>query len=1670
MPTEPLPGPTWRSAEPLPPADDASAPRWRRESQASDKLRRWRRLRIAALVGAFLVCTGLLVWASLWLFPPQPASLVIVGAGYETNLAVPHNAHGREGMRELAAWAGAQPTSFSWYSGLLKLKPEPVELQVNAPWDTTLDRTDAKTIVLYFSAHGAADLDGPFLLRQDADGRPVESNRLRIREVLARLKKLPAGTNKVVIFDATQIESCWPLGILHNDFARGLEQLDAEIAAVPNLVVLSASAPDQRSWASDELRQTLFSYYVLEGLKGAADANEDGRIDAFELHDFVRTSVERWVRANREAVQTPVLLPAGPTGERLAQHILLTMVPKPYHATDPAPSGSWTPPDELAKAWETSGRLSRQTPPPEAYSPLLWQQHRATLLRYEELLRAGDTDNAATLSGQLAELERQIDQGRRIALTSAGNTLAMAKLAPSSAKTPDPANLFQSLWKAKPDQIGPLLQTGLPADLGARQTVRLQLLERIVQEVKADPQLNIERAAELIPRLDEPAVPRPAEAHFLLLLGRNLPQNPPSAELAAAIALALQVRLQAEQAALGLGAGGYPSSERVWPWIQPMIARADEERALAQDLLFIADSKRWAEAVTRLKKAQALYTEAQGRAEALASAFAVRDRLFAELPAFSRVVAVHRAADGELEKVEELWGKLHALAGTLDGPTDLPTAAVTQLGGDAQALTVAFDALRKPRETRLENSSNRTGLADWYEIDAALAYPSWDPALRMRLLTNQRAIERRLMPQTERNAARVFLPSTEAQKKQTLDRAQRQARLALAYLGDAPFVEVPGKEMESAERLTARVQTFGVNEHWWDSVGAVGDNLGRRWQGIPEAANRLTKESAGADLKDTRSELRRGAQLARLLDGTSNDRVYGDLPEGFRSPTECYRKLLLHDLLLGQAQRTLDDHWFAEDDGAPRSRPYYQEAGRRFTADALALVRPAQQPAATALLARLSKPDRLAVSRIPSPVMTSERELHLEYTLKPEDGTKFRPGFSVFRLQGGKALVASFPGKPLSLVAELKPQEASTILPADIAQNLGALAGSHKETARVTLRGFFRGQIVEEETPVELHPLAAKVYYEYPPPPMRAVAVRTAPGVHQLGDSTGSVVFVLDCSGSMGSDPNNPTAKTKFDETTQALEEVLAGLPRGTTVSLWVFGQAVGVAQTATNAEDTIRRLLEPTAWNPDDKEQLPLLMRRIHALEPWNESPIVQTILQAKGDLDKASGSKAIVVLTDGYDNRFERPDKAGKKKSIATALRQGFKDSGIGINVVGFKFPSKEEEDRARAQFRVLEELTPPGRFYATNEAAKLSADLQLAVRQRLRYWIDREDNEKLRDFPEAGLEPRAGDNDIWFRFPDTQTAAGYKMRVDTDRRVLQNVVVNRGDLLLLNLAPGRNGLDWRRAFVTHDDFGDKPTAASGDWRAALVQNKLVNDRGLQMLLMLDKSPEPDEATVQVLRPRETWVEVEAEGATAPFDLRWGAQPGYAVPAWNVESPEWPTRTGTHTPLRPVVRLWWNLIQETSPDAFVSRAADAPALLDRKNIACTVGGKTVTIESIAVETQRVETQGADAPPGKFEDKRCLVVRVSYPQGEEVRLRVEGIAPAGQEHRYYPEAGKYTAIFWPVDEEQARSALSRINLISIGRFKAAAEKNGHFIKMDRLNEPQPQDPRPRPPLGVKYE
>jgi len=153
-------------------------------------------------------------------------------------------------------------------------------------------------VLLYFSGHG---LEGCFL-PVDYDGF---NNKLRHEEIRQIFKQSKA-KHKICIADACHsgtldysgsLTSKGPAPVSLEHYYQAFEDSDGGIA------LLMSSKAEELSLEDHGLRQGVFTYYVLQGMKGAADANNDYIVTVKELYNYVYVKVRQYTAG----VQTPVL-------------------------------------------------------------------------------------------------------------------------------------------------------------------------------------------------------------------------------------------------------------------------------------------------------------------------------------------------------------------------------------------------------------------------------------------------------------------------------------------------------------------------------------------------------------------------------------------------------------------------------------------------------------------------------------------------------------------------------------------------------------------------------------------------------------------------------------------------------------------------------------------------------------------------------------------------------------------------------------------------------------------------------------------------------------------------------------------------------------------------------------------------------------------------------------------------------------------------------------------------------------------------------------------------------------------------------------------------------------------------------------------------------------------
>src|SRR5205823_4187973 len=119
------------------------------------------------------------------------------------------------------------------------------------------------------------------------------------------------------------------------------------------------------------------------------------------------------------------------------------------------------------------------------------------------------------------------------------------------------------------------------------------------------------------------------------------------------------------------------------------------------------------------------------------------------------------------------------------------------------------------------------------------------------------------------------------------------------------------------------------------------------------------------------------------------------------------------------------------------------------------------------------------------------------------------------------------------------------------------------------------------------------------------------------------------------------------------------------------------------------------------------------------------------------------------------------------------------------------------------------------------------------------------------------------------------GYDVRVPIADGLRQPVALAASDRLLLSLIETPRGVEFERTI-----FGfDTPTVfgpiARRDWVASAIQNQLIGGHALRLLVTLEKRFARDERTIQLVKPREIWVELTPRTGSEtapPYALRWG------------------------------------------------------------------------------------------------------------------------------------------------------------------------------------------------------
>ena len=162
-------------------------------------------------------------------------------------------------------------------------------------WLPAFIEKDRSDVYLYFAGHGLASQGGDevFLIPWDGDPDLLDRSAINRSELFASINKL--SPRNVTMF----MDTCYSgdarggSGVLVAD-ARGLRIVKRNTSQLPkNFTLFSAASNEQTAHSHPALKHGLFSYWLMRGLSGEADADNNEKITNGELHEFVSSKVNQ---------------------------------------------------------------------------------------------------------------------------------------------------------------------------------------------------------------------------------------------------------------------------------------------------------------------------------------------------------------------------------------------------------------------------------------------------------------------------------------------------------------------------------------------------------------------------------------------------------------------------------------------------------------------------------------------------------------------------------------------------------------------------------------------------------------------------------------------------------------------------------------------------------------------------------------------------------------------------------------------------------------------------------------------------------------------------------------------------------------------------------------------------------------------------------------------------------------------------------------------------------------------------------------------------------------------------------------------------------------------------------------------------------------------------------
>lgn len=174
-------------------------------------------------------------------------------------------------------------------------------------------RDGESDVFIYYVGHGAPGPDGKsaYLVPVDVQADYIANNGYPLDQFYRMLETLPAKSITVVLDACFSGDS--PAGSLFDNISPTMLKNIEPVREVANTVIFSSADKDQVSTWYPAKRHSMFTYWFLKGLGGAADNDGNQSVTASEMKHYLGKEVKYWAQRESNRVQTPLMLGSGST-------------------------------------------------------------------------------------------------------------------------------------------------------------------------------------------------------------------------------------------------------------------------------------------------------------------------------------------------------------------------------------------------------------------------------------------------------------------------------------------------------------------------------------------------------------------------------------------------------------------------------------------------------------------------------------------------------------------------------------------------------------------------------------------------------------------------------------------------------------------------------------------------------------------------------------------------------------------------------------------------------------------------------------------------------------------------------------------------------------------------------------------------------------------------------------------------------------------------------------------------------------------------------------------------------------------------------------------------------------------------------------------------------------